>query len=229
MKEKRNAISMSIIVIVIIIIISVLVCYFFNKNNYKTVEFGNNSIKSAENIKEYILNISSYEASISLEIVSNKNTNKYKIKQSYVSPNIFKQEVLEPTSIQGLTTIYDGNKLTINNTKFALNKIYENYQYISNNSLCLSDFIGKYKNSSNKKLEENEDTVIMELKAEESNKNISCQKLYISKKTVKPIKMEIEDINKKVLVYILYDEIKINSVNKEEVLAFKIKNQLQNI
>ena len=67
MKEKRNAISMSIIVIVIIIIISVLVCYFFNKNNYKTVEFGNNSIKSAENIKEYILNISSYEASISLE------------------------------------------------------------------------------------------------------------------------------------------------------------------
>ena len=47
----------------------------------------------------------------------------------------------------------------------------------------------------------------MELKAEESNKNISCQKLYISKKTVKPIKMEIEDINKKVLVYILYADL----------------------
>lgn len=226
MKKKKIVISVSIIVIVII---SVLVFCFFNKNNYKTVEFGNNSIKSAENIKEYILNISSYEANISLEIVSNKNTNKYKIKQRYVSPNIFKQEVLEPTAIQGLTTIYDGNKLTINNTKLALNKIYENYQYISNNSLCLSSFIEKYKSSSNKKCEENDDTIIMELKVDEANKYVAYEKLYISKKTLKPIKMEIQDINKKMLVYILYDEIKINSVNKEEVLAFKLKGQVENI
>lgn len=223
---KKN---ITIITAVVIVIITICMFYFFNKNNYKTVEFGNNSIKSAENIKEYILNISSYEASISLEIVSNKNTNKYKIKQSYVSPNIFKQEVLEPSSIQGLTTIYDGNKLTINNTKFALNKIYENYKYISNNSLCLSDFIEKYKNSNSKKCEENDDCVIMELKVEEESKYTAYEKLYISKKTLKPIKMEIEDINKKMLVYILYDEIKINSVNKEEVLAFKLKEQLDNI
>lgn len=226
MGKKRIIIIASIIVIAII---AITIFCFFNKNNYKTVEFGNNSIKSAENIKEYILNISSYEASISLEIVSNKNSNKYKIKQSYVSHNIFKQEILEPTSIQGLTTIYDGNKLTINNTKLALNKIYENYQYISNNSLCLSDFIEKYKNSSNKKCEENDDCVIMEVKIEEANKYIAYEKLYISKKTLKPIKMEIEDINKKMLVYILYDEIKINSVNKEEILAFKLKEQLDNI
>lgn len=226
MKKKKIVISVSIIIIAIIAIC--LFC-FFNKNNYKTVEFGNNSIKSAENIKEYILNISSYEANISLEIVSNKNTNKYKIKQSYVSPNIFKQEVLEPSNIQGLTTIYDGDKLTINNTKFALNKIYENYQYISNNSLCLSDFIEKYKSSENKKCEENEEYVIMELKVEEANKYTAYEKLYISKRTSKPIKMEIEDINKKMLVYILYDEIKINSVNKEEVLAFKLKEQIDNI
>lgn len=226
MEKKKIIIIASIIVIAII---AITIFCFFNKNNYKTVEFGNNSIKSADNIKEYILNISSYEASISLEIVSNKNTNKYKIKQSYVSPNIFKQEVIEPSSIQGLTTIYDGNKLTINNTKLALNKIYENYQYISNNSLCLSNFIERYKSSSDKKSEENDDCVIMELKIEEANKYTAYEKLYISKKTLKPIKMEIEDINKKMLVYILYDEIKINSVNKEEVLAFKLKEQLDNI
>lgn len=226
MEKKKIIIIVSIILIAII---AINIFCFFYKNNYKTVEFGNNSIKSAENIKEYILNISSYEATISLEIVSNKNSNKYKIKQSYVSPNIFKQEIVEPSSIQGLTTIYDGNKLTINNTKHALSKIYENYQYISNNSLCLSDFIEKYKSSSNKTCEENEDCIIMKLKIEEANKYTAYEKLYISKKTLKPIKMEIEDINKKMLVYILYDEIKINSVNKEEVLAFKLKEQLDNI
>lgn len=225
MKNKK----LVILIAIVIIIVSIITIYFFKKKDYKTAKYGNTNIKSAENIKEYILNISSYEASISLEIVSNKNTNKYKIKQSYVSPNIFKQEVIEPSSIQGLTTIYDGNKLTINNTKLALNKIYENYQYISNNSLCLSNFIERYKSSSDKKSEENDDCVIMELKIEEANKYTAYEKLYISKKTLKPIKMEIEDINKKMLVYILYDEIKINSVNKEEVLAFKLKEQLDNI
>lgn len=62
-----------------------------------------------------------------------------------------------------------------------------------------------------------------------SNKYNNCKKLYIDKKTLKPIKMEIEDINKKVLVYILYNEIKINSTDKEEVLAFKLKIEEENI
>ena len=55
-----------------------------------------------------------------------------------------------------------------------------------------------------------------------TNKYNTYKKLYLDKKTAKPIKMEIEDINKKMLVYILYNEIKINSINKEEVLAFKL-------
>ena len=50
---------------------------------------------------------------------------------------------------------------------------------------------------------------------------VNNKKLYIDKNTAKPIKMEIEDINQKVLVYILYNEIKINSINKGEILALK--------
>ena len=41
--------------------------------------------------------------------------------------------------------------------------------------------------------------------------------------------MEIEEINKKMLVYILYNEIKINSINKEEVLAFKLNIQEKDV
>lgn len=41
--------------------------------------------------------------------------------------------------------------------------------------------------------------------------------------------MEIEEVNKKMLVYILYNEIKINSINKEEVLAFKLNIQEKDI
>ena len=67
-------------------------------------------------------------------------------------------------------------------------------------------------------------------KVENNTNKYNCyKKLYIDKKTVKPVKMEIEDINKKILVYILYDEIKINSINKDEVLAFKLDIQKENI
>lgn len=105
------------IIIAIIIIWVIGIIYFFTKNNYKTVEFGNTNIKSVQDIKEYILNISSYEADICVEVVSNKNSNKYSLIQKYALPNIFKQEVLEPSNIKGLITTYDGKNLKIENTR----------------------------------------------------------------------------------------------------------------
>ena len=45
------------------------------------------------------------------------------------------------------------------------------------------------------------------------------KKLYISKNTKLPTKMEILDINENITVYILYNEIKINKTSKEEILA----------
>ena len=58
----------------------------------------------------------------------------------------------------------------------------------------------------------------MEYKVKENNKYCTYQKLYIDKKTCKPIKMEIKDINQNVIVNILYNEIKIDSTSKD-VLA----------
>ena len=58
----------------------------------------------------------------------------------------------------------------------------------------------------------------------ESNKYVMYKTLYIDKETLKPTKMEIQDINRNTLVYIEYNEIEINNVNKEEILAFKINN-----
>lgn len=115
MKNKKLLYIIAIFFIICIILV-ISIC-FFRKNDYKTGNIGNTNIKSAENIKEYILNISSYEADISLEITSNKTTNKYRLIQKYASPNIFKQEILEPNNIKGLTTIYDGVNLKIENSR----------------------------------------------------------------------------------------------------------------
>lgn len=95
--------------------------------------------------------------------------------------------------------------------------------------MCLYSFIEDYKKDSSAKCKEEADMIILETKVEDSNKYNTYKKLYIDSKTLKPIKMEIEEINKKMLVYILYNEIKINSVNKEEVLAFKLNILEENI
>lgn len=114
---KNKKLLCIIAIFLIVCVIGMIIICFFRKSDYKTGEIGNTNIKSAEDIKEYILNISSYEADISLEVTSNKNTNKYRLIQKYSSPNIFKQEVLEPSNIKGLTTIYDGTNLKIENSR----------------------------------------------------------------------------------------------------------------
>ncbi len=203
MKNKKVIFMIAIIFIIIGIMI-----YFFSKNNYKTTEFGNTTIKSAEDIKEYILNLESYDAQISVEISSNKNQNQYKMRQIYKAPNLERLEILEPQSVKGIITTYDGNNLKIENTTFNLNKIYENYPYIAENSLWLSDFINNYKNNPNTTFKEEENQIIMQTNIQEKS---IIQTLYIDTKTKKPTKLTLEDVNKKMLVYILYNEIKINS------------------
>ena len=158
------------IFIMIGMVLCVAVFYFFVKNNYKTVGFGNTSNKSAEEIKEYILNLTSYEAKISVEVTSNKSQNSYQMKQQYVVPNIFKQEVIEPASIAGLITSYDGNHLKIEHTSLNLSKIYENYPYLAENNLCLSDFIYDYQSDKNATWEEKESQIILKTKKELENR-----------------------------------------------------------
>ena len=58
----------------------------------------------------------------------------------------------------------------------------------------------------------------MKTNCKDNQKNIS-KELYIDKKTSKPTKMIIKDINKNTSIYIIYNDITFNSISKEEVLA----------
>lgn len=198
-------------ILLIIIILILLILTFFYLNTYKNSKVVNNIDKS--NIKEYILNISSYQATIIVTVNSNKNTNKYILKQQYNSDNVYKQEVIEPVNIKGIQTIYDGKNLKVENTQLNLSHIYKDYQYISDNTLDLYAFIQNYKDLKNKEYEENNDEIIMTLKNENNNNYNISQKLYIDKKRAIPTKMEISDNNKNTTVYIEYKEISFNSIN----------------
>ena len=203
------------LIVILVILISLIFYIFFSKNDYKIFESGNNmSNKSIEEIEKYILNISSYEAKIQVTIESNKNTNKYVILQQYIKPNQYKQTIIEPSNIEGTEIIYDGQNLSLTNSKLNLSKIYENYEYMASNALTLESFIKDYekaKEENNTKLYEENNLYVFEVKINNNNQYMENKILYIDKNTGKPTRLLVEDINEKTLVYILYNEIKINN------------------
>lgn len=195
-------------IVVIAILLGVLIFFiFFKDGTAKNKKIGNNS--TSQEIVDYILNMNSYEAVVEVEIQSNKNENKYKIKQKYNGEQDNKQEILEPSNIAGVRIIKEGNTLKLENTDLNLTTVIENYEGVTDNSLDLSSFIKDYKQDEKSSWEEKNNSIIM--KTSSQDQKISKKILYISKETGKPEKMEIQDTNKKTVIYIQYNEVTVNS------------------
>ena len=194
--------------ILLFIIFIISVGFIFYKNSIKNLKIGNN--KNSQEIVDYILNLSSYEAEVTVNITSNKNSNKYILKQKYQKDKEHIQEVIEPSNIAGVKIINDGKNLKIENSNLNLNEIIENYTNLENNNLDLSMFIDEYKNSNESNYEEKDDEIIMKVKNDKENIYVKEKTLYINKKTYKPVKLEIKDNKQKERIYILYNEVEIN-------------------
>ena len=195
-------------IILLLIIIAIIVIIFY-KNSFKNSKIGNN--KNSQEIVDYILNISSYEVNATVNVTSNKNTNKYILKQTYQSPNQNIQEVIEPSNIAGVKIENDGTKLKIENSQLNLNNLLENYNYLGDNCLDLYSFIGNYINDEKSTFEETETEIIMKTSGKIQNIYTQERILHIDKKTYNPTRMEIKDNKQKTTIYILYNEVKVNS------------------
>ena len=184
-----------ILFFVIILLIIFAFCY------YNTSIFGNNIIIKNENkIVDYVLNnINEYEAEIEVTVQSNKTTNIYEMKQN-VSKNYSSIEVLSKGKINGLKIEFKNNDLKVQNTELKLDKIYENYEPLTNNTLFLNTFIEKFKES-NSTTYMKEDNIVFEVP--------KFGKLYVDMQTSKPKKLEIKDNTKKTNICINYISIEI--------------------
>ena len=196
--KKDN--KLKIIICILLILSIFIICYFFMVKNIK---IGNN--KNSQEMVDDILHMKTYEAIIEVEVNSNKNQNKYVLKQKYNEEESY-QEVLEPSNIKGVKITRTEGNLKLENSNLNLTSIFENYSYLSENNLDLSCFINDYKSNNNSKYREDDNQIVME-----TNGNNDYKTLYINKKTGKPEKLEIVDANKKNTVYILYKEVDVNS------------------
>lgn len=216
MKENTISQKKKILLVIIVALIFLLISFFIIKIYYKNIISGNTiTSKNTDSIVNNILNMKSYEADVTIEITSNKNKNTYKLKQQNIGDKAYKQIIEEPRNLEGMEIIFKDNNLEIKNTKLNINKIYENYKYIAENELILTSFVKDYNPQNEIKMEEDENQIILEVKIKkELNRYEKYKKLYINKGTGLPIKMEIKDDTQKTLVYILYNEIKINGLQE---------------
>lgn len=195
----------TIIIIFWILIICVLGIIIFIKkqnNTYKILNVGNNSNENItlDEIEKMLLNINYYEATIEVTVKSNKNTNKYLMKQVHCAEQDI-QTIIEPSDLEGVEMIYRDNKLEVKNSKLNISKIYSDYPYIDDNVLWLNSFLKDYKNV-NPKIKEEKNEFIIEIESQKIKK-----RLYIEKNSKNISKLEITDANKNDRVYILYNEI----------------------
>ena len=129
--------------ILLIILILILGGVFFYKNNVKNSKIGNN--KNSQEIVNNFLNLSSYHVQVTVNVTSNKNSNKYILKQTINRHNISTQEVIEPSNIAGVRIENNGTNVKIENTNLKLSTLLENYNYLGNNCLDLNSFSEDYK------------------------------------------------------------------------------------
>ena len=186
--------------IILLIIVLGISGIFFYKSRVKNSKIGNN--KTSQEIVDNILNISSYEVNITVNVTSNKNSNKYILKQTYQEPNKSTQEVIEPSNIAGVKIENDGTSTKNENSQLDLSTILDNYNYLGDNCLDLYSFIEDYKKEEKSQFEETDTEIVMKT----NNKT-----LHIDKKTHNPTQMEIKDNKQKTTIYILYNEVKVNS------------------
>ena len=202
---KKNFTFTTIIFFIIFII---LICFFYKYiKNVNTI-----SIKNKEDAEKYILNIKSYRAEVEVNISSNKNQNTYELLQEEnLKDKKSRQEVINKEGNRIVIESIMG-KLIIKNTNINLKKVYENYNYLAENTLYLSSFIEEYKKSNKKEIKENDKYYVVDIKIKKYKNDYNVRKkLFIDKNNKKIEKLEVYDINQKRTIYILYKKIDINN------------------
>ena len=199
-----NRKSILSVIFVLLIILSLFVIKTMTKNQKN----GNNM--NSQEIVDSILNLNSYKTKIKVQVISNKNKNKYILWQEYNSENGCVQEVLEPENIAGIKITKKDNILNIENTNLNLKTIFENYIGLEDNSLDLSNFIKDFKENNKTKYEEKNGEIIMITKSNKENKYTKNKVLYIDKYSALPKKLIIKDNNQNTTIFIEYTEIELN-------------------
>lgn len=191
-----------------ILFIFVLICLvIFGFSYYIFLNNGNNKTINQDKIANKVLKrFKNYEATISTCVISNKNENYYEINQ-FVTEDSMKMIINLPDNLRGIIIENTGNSLKILNTTLNMEKVYENYGLLVNNSLFLNTIENDIQQNGFS-LEKKDDEIILKVELKDSGSTyVKYKELYLDD-NYNPKKMIVKDDTKNVRIRIIYTDIK---------------------
>lgn len=186
----------------------------------------NPTAKNAKDVQKFLMKLKTYRSDVVFVVTNNKSTNVYKAKHMYKFPDKYRIEIVEPSELNGQTTVYNGGKATIYHPQLNTYLVTQNY----NNSLEFSSFIGafieSFKNNGGArfKLESFRDKqcYVLEIPIKGENPYRALEKIWIDAELIIPVKAEILDKDNNVSAQVLYENFEVNP--KLEDTLFQIQD-----
>lgn len=152
--------------------------------------------------------IDTYSVTAEIIVQGNRMAENYIVTQYFKYPGKYRLEVVSPDDKKGKTTVYDGNKLWIYHPLINQSFVLDDLKEVEETSIFPGYFAGnlftgedaEYSIANN----EGRECIVIRTMLPGGNNYRKKQVLFIDRKDIKPVKMEVYDSSDNVVVTIHY-------------------------
>lgn len=163
---------------------------------------------------ERLTGLETYSCTADIYVKGNKQPGQFKVKQWFHVPDMYRLEVLEPAVMRGKTTVCDGSRIWVYYPYIDQVLLMENANTETDENLFLGFFLRDMleTESIGYGFEELDGAEIMtiELPVPGGSKYRSMQKLFINRKDLHPLVLEMYDINGEVTARVKFSDFQFN-------------------
>ncbi len=180
-----------------------------------------------EQIQAQLNKIENYRCMASVIFISNKGRNEYLTKQYYKKTGEYRLEMLEPDTIKGIVTIFDGKTVMQMNPRVEGKMIYPVEGSKDRDEIFLGAFLKNYMQSEEVSIavvhtDEGKSTVL-EAVIPGNHPYLSTEKLWLDNKTLKPTQLVIYDSQGNERMIVKYKEFEYNIALDDAVFRVEPK------
>lgn len=165
----------SIIVLTVILMMTLFSC-------------GKNSHSDYSEIYESFSNIENYYATVEVTVKGNEGESKYKARQYYVSPDLYRMDFVSE-GMEDVSCVLKGNRLYYKGPNGEITE-FDKYVPEEKYYIFLTDFMERYIKSETAKSGSKADETVLELKESNEKPHRASMKFYINNKNYEPKKLE---------------------------------------
>lgn len=179
------------------------------------------SLSDMEKIQQQLLNMDNYACIATVEHISNKSTKTYKMKQYYKKSGEYRLEMLEPDSVNGIITTYNGKTICQFNPKLGgeIRKDIQPSIYVD--EMFLGAFIKNYLKSEQTSISVSKfdaaKCTVLEADVPGDNKYLDTEKLWMGNEDLMPKQLIIYDVDGVERIKVTYGEFKFNAKLEEKI------------